>query len=77
MSKELEIVKIGLALVLLGLLFGVAMGISFGVNEDAYKDFIAEGIKAHPEAHDEKAKIRFGVMRKGLIFMRLEYQPFR
>ena len=56
MSKELEIVKIGLALVLLGLLFGVGMGISFGVNEDAYKDFIAEGIKAHPAAHDEKSK---------------------
>ena len=55
MSKELEIVKIGLALVLLGLLFGVGMGISFGVKEDAYKDFIAEGIKANPAAHDEKS----------------------
>ena len=56
MSKELEVVKIGLALVLLGLLFGVGMGISFGVNEDAYKDFIAEGIKANPAAHDEKSQ---------------------
>lgn len=56
MSKELEIVKIGLALVLLGLLFGVGMGISFGVNEDAYKDFIAEGIKANPAVHDEKSQ---------------------
>ena len=56
MSAELSNVKAGLAIVLLGLFFSVALGISFGVNEDAYKDFVADGIAAHPEVHDEKSK---------------------
>ena len=56
MLQELRKVKIGLALVLLGLAFGVGMGISFGVNEDAYKSYIAKEIQAHPEVHDEKSK---------------------
>jgi hypothetical protein len=56
MSAELSAVKAGLAIVLLGLFFSVALGISFGVNEDAFKDYVAEGIAAHPEVHDEKSK---------------------
>ena len=52
---ELTTVKIGLALVFLGLLFGIGMGISFGINEDIYKSYIAEEIQAHPELHDEKS----------------------
>ncbi|MEN8130659.1 MAG: hypothetical protein ABFS45_10800 [Pseudomonadota bacterium] len=56
MNKELKVVKLGLALVLLGLVFGVGLGISFGINEDMYKDFIAEGIAANPEVHDAKSK---------------------
>ena len=55
MLEDLGRVKIGLALVLLSLSFGVGMGISFGVNEDAYKSYIAEGIQAHPDVHDEKS----------------------
>lgn len=55
-EHELRNVKIGVFLVLCGLIFGMAMGISFGINEDAYKDFIAEGITAHPEVHDAKSK---------------------
>ena len=55
MEKELSTVKIGLALVLLGLLFGVGMGIIFGVNEDVFKDFIAQGITANPDVHDTKS----------------------
>jgi len=55
MSKDLGIVKIGLALVLTGLLFGVGLGISFGINESGYKDFIAEGIANHPQLHDGKS----------------------
>ena len=39
---ELTTVKIGLALVFLGLLFGIGMGISFGINEDIYKSYITE-----------------------------------
>jgi len=56
MSIEITNVKTGLAIVLLGLFFSVALGISFGVNEDAYKDFVADGVAAHPEVHDEKSK---------------------
>lgn len=56
MSAELSNVKAGLAIVLLGLFFSVGLGISFGVNEDAYKDFVAEGIAAHPEVHDQKSQ---------------------
>lgn len=56
MSVELSNVKIGLAIVLLGLFFSVALGISFGLNEDAYKDFVTDGIAAHPEVHDAKSQ---------------------
>lgn len=56
MHSELQTVKIGLAIVLIGLFFGVGMGISFGVNEDAYKDFIAQGIAANPDVHDAKSQ---------------------
>lgn len=56
MSTELSTVKAGLAIVLLGLFLSVALGISFGVNEDAFKDYVAEGIAAHPQVHDEKSQ---------------------
>jgi len=55
MNKELKHVKVGLALVLCGLLFGVVMGITFGVNEDVYQNFITEGIAANPQVHDAKS----------------------
>ncbi len=56
MSSELSSIKVGLAIVLLGVFFSVAMGISFGVNEDAYKNYVAEGVAAYPEVHDEKSQ---------------------
>ena len=56
MSAELSAVKAGLAIVLVGLFFGIALGISFGVSEDAFKDYVAEGIAAHPQVHDEDSK---------------------
>ena len=55
MERELSTVKIGLALVLLGLLFGVGMGSVFGVNEDVFKDYIAQGVLANPDVHDSKS----------------------
>lgn len=58
MSSELSNVKAGLAIVLLGLFFSVALGISFGVKEDAYKDYVAAGIAAHPEVHDENSQTK-------------------
>ena len=53
MSAELSTVKAGLAIVLLGLFLNIGLGITFGVNEDAYIDYVAEGIAAHPQLHDD------------------------
>lgn len=55
MSQELANVRIGLALVLLGLLFGIGLGVSFGVNEEAFKTFIADGVAANPQVHDSNS----------------------
>jgi hypothetical protein len=52
MSADISSVKAGLAIVLIGLFFSIGMGISFGLNEDAYQDYVAEGVAAHPELHD-------------------------
>ncbi len=52
MSADISSVKAGLAIVLIGLFFNIGMGISFGVNEDAYQDYVAEGVAAHPELHN-------------------------
>ncbi len=53
MSADISTVRAGLAIVILSLFFGVGLGISFGVNEDAFKDYVKEGVAAHPELHDE------------------------
>lgn len=52
MIKNLSNIKIGLALVILGLLFGIGLGIAFGTNEAFFKTYVAQGIAAHPEIHD-------------------------
>jgi hypothetical protein len=52
MSADISSVKAGLAIVLIGLFFNIGLGISFGLNEDAYQDYVAEGVAAHPELHD-------------------------
>jgi hypothetical protein len=56
MSGDIPSVKAGLAIVLLGIFFSVGLGISFGLNEDMYKDYVADGVAAHPDVHDEKSK---------------------
>ena len=56
MRIELSVIKLGLALALLGLTFGIALGVAFGVNEDVFKDFVAQGIAAHPGIHDVKSQ---------------------
>ena len=53
MNIDFKDVKLGLLLVMLGLLFGIGMGIAFGVNEDAFKDYIADAIAAHSTLHTE------------------------
>ncbi len=52
---DLSPVKIGLFLALLLLIFGLSMGIGFGIAEDSFKDFIAQGVAAYPDVHDEKS----------------------
>jgi hypothetical protein len=56
MSKHLSGVKIGLAFVLIGLIFGIGLGIGFGVKEDTFKEFVAQGIAAHPDVHDSQSQ---------------------
>ncbi|MFV2091006.1 MAG: hypothetical protein ACC642_10125, partial [Pseudomonadales bacterium] len=51
MNIQLSVIKPGLALVLIGLAFGIALGVGFGVDEDAFKNYIAAGVAAHPEVH--------------------------
>ena len=56
MSSQLSRVRIGLAIVLAGLVFGIGMGIGFGINEDAFKDYVSQGIASHPDVHDAKSQ---------------------
>lgn len=52
---NLKPVRTGISITLLLLLFGIGMGIMFGVAEDTFKDYIAQGIAAHPDLHDDKS----------------------
>ncbi len=52
MHENMRLVRPGILLSMLVLLFGIGMGVAFGVNEDGFKDYIAEGIAAHPEQHE-------------------------
>lgn len=56
MHEELKAVKIGLFFVMLTLIFGIGMGVIFGVAENQVHHFIANGVDAHPELHDEFSK---------------------
>ena len=55
MKEEIKVVRIGLFLVILTLIFGISMGVVFGVFEDSIKDYIADGIASHPTMHDESS----------------------
>ena len=52
MIHNLASIKVGLALVMLGLLFGIGLGVTFGVNEAFFETYVAQGIAAHPKIHD-------------------------
>lgn len=56
MSADISSIKVGLAIVLIGLFINIGMGISFAVYEDAYQDYIAEGIAAHPALHNASSQ---------------------
>ncbi len=53
---ELTLVKAGLFLATLGLIFGVGLGIAFNANEEAFKSAVAQGIAAVPGVHDAKSQ---------------------
>ena len=55
MQAELTYVKLGLAMVLAGLLFGIGLGVSFAKAGDTYNDYITSGLTAHPELHDDRS----------------------
>lgn len=56
MNFDLKIIKIGLLITLLSLVFGIGLGIAFGAKEEVFKSYITENIKANPAVHDEKSK---------------------
>ncbi len=43
MNNNFANIKMGLALVKLGLLFGIGLGITFGINEAFFENYIAQG----------------------------------
>lgn len=55
MNEEMKVVKTGLFLVMLTLLFGISLGVGFGVAEDSVKSYISEGVASHAEVHDDKS----------------------
>jgi len=58
MREELKKVKLGLALVMLGLLFGIGLGVSFGAGQGTIRYYIQKEIDAHPEVHDEYSSLK-------------------
>ncbi len=56
MFNDIALLRPGLVLSMLTLLFGIGMGMVFGVNEDGVKDYIKEGVAAHAQVHDQKSE---------------------
>lgn len=53
MSMQLQPIKVGLGLVMIGLLFGIGLAMLFGINEDLFKDYAAKGVTTFPALYDE------------------------
>jgi hypothetical protein len=51
-SDLLGDLRVGLVLSMLTLIFGISMGVMFGTAEDGVKQYISDGIAAHPAQHD-------------------------
>jgi hypothetical protein len=56
MTIDLATLRAGLILAMLTLIFGIAMGVAFGTNEDGVKQYISDGIAAHPAQHDARSE---------------------
>lgn len=55
MKEELKVVKAGLFLVMLTLIFGISLGTGFGVAENSVKSYISGGVASNAELHDAKS----------------------
>lgn len=58
MNEEIKVVRIGLFLVMLTLVFGVSLGIGFGVGEDSIQTYISNGVASHADVHDEQSNAK-------------------
>ena len=56
MVFDTDVLRTGLILSMLTLIFGIAMGVMFGANEDGVKGYITDGIAAHQSLHDDKSE---------------------
>ena len=56
LNIDLKVIKIGLLITLLSLLFGIGLGIVFGAKEEVFKNYIPQNIQANPTLHDDKSK---------------------
>ena len=56
LNIDLKVIKVGLLITLLSLVFGIGLGIAFGAKEEVFKNYISENIQLNPTVHDEKSK---------------------
>lgn len=56
MVLDMGVLRAGLVIAMLTLIFGISMGVMFGANEDGVKQYISDGIASHPAQHDEKSE---------------------
>ena len=71
LNIDLKVIKVGLLITLLSLVFGIGLGIAFGAKEQVFKNYISENIQLFTM---KKVKIRFGDMFKEHIFIQQELQ---
>lgn len=56
LNIDLKVIKIGLLITLLSLVFGIGLGIVFGAKEEVFKNYISQNIQENPTVHDDKSK---------------------
>ena len=56
LNIDLKVIKIGLLITLLSLLFSIGLGIVFGAKEEVFKNYISQNIQANHTVHDDKSK---------------------
>lgn len=55
---DFKIIRVGLLITLLSLIFGIGFGALFGANEQSVKSYISNGIKQNPTVHDKKSQAK-------------------